>query len=251
LLDRVPGALLRPLQRFVDIEGAQLATVLAAQAFTSLIPFFVVSSAIGTGDEDFDDRVVERFDLSGDAARDVETLFADAGDVESTVTWVGVVILVLSALSFTRALQRTFQRAYGIERSGEIWRGLLWLALAAGWITLLAPVRDELKDGAGIFVTVCVLTASGTVLWLMTPWLLLGGALDIRTLLPGAAVSGFAGTLLSVASAIYMPILLDWSAERYGLIGIAFGLQSWLLALAFVIVVAAVIGAIVTESEAA
>jgi uncharacterized BrkB/YihY/UPF0761 family membrane protein len=35
--------------------------------------------------------------------------------------------------------------------------------------------------------------------------------------------------------------------DRYGLIGVAFSFQSWLLAAAFVIVVGAVIGAIASE----
>ena len=44
---------------------------------------------------------------------------------------------------------------------------------------------------------------------------------------------------------------MDWSAEKYGLIGIAFALQSWLLVAGFVIVIGAVIGATVVERVAA
>ena len=40
---------------------------------------------------------------------------------------------------------------------------------------------------------------------------------------------------------------MDWSAERYGLIGIAFALQSWLLVFAFVVVTSALVGAAVVE----
>jgi hypothetical protein len=55
------------------------------------------------------------------------------------------------------------------------------------------------------------------------------------------------GALLGAASAVYVPILMTWSADRYGLIGIAFAFQSWLLASAFVIVIGAVVGAIASE----
>ena len=112
----LPGAVTdfgeRTLRRFVEVEGAQQATVLAAQAFTSLIPFLVVAAAFGPGEGDLADRINERFDLHGNAARSVEALFNDAGEVTGAVTWVSVIILVLSATSFTRALQRMFQRAY-------------------------------------------------------------------------------------------------------------------------------------------
>ena len=97
----------RCLRRFLDVEGTMQATVLAAQAFTSLIPFMVVSAALAPGKGDLTARIIERFDLEGSSARSVEALFNSSGEVESAVTWVSVVILVLSALSFTRALQRT------------------------------------------------------------------------------------------------------------------------------------------------
>ena len=108
------------------MEGAQQATVLVAQAFTTMITFLVVASALGQDESDIADRINDRFDIHGSAARSVEALFNDAGEVESAVTWVSVVILVLSATSFTRALQKMFQRAYGPESRGwtESWRGL-------------------------------------------------------------------------------------------------------------------------------
>jgi membrane protein len=70
---------------------------------------------------------------------------------------------------------------------------------------------------------------------------LLLGERDWRALSPGAAVSGLLGALLGVASSIYVPIAMEWSAERYGLIGIAFAFQSWLLVAAFVVVVGATV----------
>jgi membrane protein len=240
----------RCLRRFVEIEGAQQATVLGAQAFTSLIPFLVVAAAVGPGDSDLPDRIVERFGLEGDSADSVRTLFASAGEVESAITWVGIVILVLSTLSFTRALQRLFQRAYRHEPLGiaDLWRGLAWLAGFAVWITITSPLRESLEDVGGVVLAVTVSTATGLVLWLWTPVILLGRE-DWHQLLPGAAVSGFLGALLGVASSIYVPIVMEWSAERYGLIGIAFTFQSWLLVFAFVVVAGAAAGAVVSEGS--
>jgi membrane protein len=251
-LPAVPGELsdfgLRSLRRFVNIEGAQLATVIAAQAFTSLIPFVVVGSALGPGDEDLADRIVERFSLDGSAARSVRSLFNDAGEVESTVTWVGIVILVLSTLSFTRAMQRMFQRAYGMQPSGpkDMWRGLVWLAGFAVWIAISSMLRDELKDLGSVVLAIAATGVTGTILWLWTPAILLG-AVEWRRLMPGAVVSGVLGGLVGVASGIYVPILMTWSADRYGLIGIAFSMQSWLLVMGFVVVIGAVVGAVVSE----
>lgn len=239
---------LRSLRRFVETEGAQQATVIAAQAFTSLIPFLVVASAVGPGDDDLADRIVARFGLEGSSASSVRALFNSAGEVESAVTWVSVVILVLATLSFTRATQRMFQRAYGFPSRGprDMWRGLAWLAAFALWITISSPLREELEDIGGLLLALIASGLTGLVLWLATPAILLGIS-DWRRLLPGAVVSGALGALAGVASGIYIPILLKWSADRYGLIGIAFSIQSWLLVMAFVVVIGAVVGAVASE----
>jgi membrane protein len=239
---------LRALRRFLDIEGTQHATVIAAQAFTSLIPFVVVASAFGPGDEDLADRIVERFGLEGSSARSVQQLFNSSGEVESAVTWVSVVILVLATLSFSRAMQRMFQRAYGTPPRGprDAWRGLVWLAGFAAWITVSSPLRDAFEDLGGVLVALSISGVTGLVLWLWTPAILLG-IRDWRRLLPGAIVSGVLGAVAGVASGIYIPILLKWSADKYGLIGIAFSLQSWLLVMAFVVVIGAVVGAVASE----
>jgi membrane protein len=236
------------LRRFVHIEGAQHATVIAAQAFTSLIPFLVVASAFGPGDEDLSDRIVERFGLEGSSARSVRQLFNSSGEVESAVTWVSIVILILATLSFTRAMQRMFQRAYGATPGGprDMWRGVVWLAGFAAWIAVSSPLHEALEDVGGLLVALTASGIAGLVLWLWTPAILLGVP-DWRRLLPGATVSGVLGALAGVASGIYIPILLTWSAERYGLIGIAFSLQSWLLVMAFVVVIGAVVGALASE----
>jgi membrane protein len=248
----LPGAVVdfgaQSLRRFVEIEGTQQATVLGAQAFTSLIPFLVVGSAFGPDESDIADRINDRFDIHGNAARSVEALFNSAGEVESAVTWVSVVILVLSATSFTRALQKMFQRAYRMEMTGwrDGWRGLAWLAFFGVWITISSPVRGALEDVGGLVFAIALSTVLGFLLWLCTPRVLFG-PIDWRRFAPGAIVSAVLGALLTVASGIYVPILLTWSADKYGLIGVAFSIQSWLLATAFVVVIGAVVGAVTSE----
>jgi hypothetical protein len=48
-----------------------------------------------------------------------------------------------------------------------------------------------------------------------------------------------------------MPILIENAARRYGLIGVAFSLQGWLLTLCLVIVAGAVVGGVLSEDMAA
>jgi membrane protein len=248
----LPGAVIdfgeASFRRFLEVEGTLQATVLAAQAFTSLIPFTVVAAAVGPGEDDIGDRIVERFGLEGNAARSVKELFGDAGQVESAVTWVSLIILILSALSFARAIQRMYERAYGTPPGSwrESWRGLVWLGGFALWLVVSSPLRGAISDVGGLVFALVVSSVLGFVIWLWTPSILLG-TMEWRYLVPGALISAVLGALLAAASGIYVPIFMTWSADKYGLIGVAFSIQSWLLAAAFVVVIGAVIGAVASD----
>jgi membrane protein len=170
----------------------------------------VVASAVvpRSENENFAETLIDRFDLEGRPADGVRALFASAGEVESGITLIGIGVLLITVVSFARALQNTYERSYGLEPE---WR--------------LGPPAQ--------------------------PAMLLGRRVAARVLVPGAIVSGVLMTLLVYASAVYMPILIEAAARRYGLIGIAFSLQGWLLTLSLVIVAGAVIGGVLSEDMAA
>jgi membrane protein len=238
----------RAVARFLHIDGAMRATVISAQAFTSLIPFLVVIASLAPGNGDLGDQLVDRFDLKGAAARNVDTLFSSAGDGGSTITWVGIVILLLTGLSFTRAIQQTYARAYDIELTGPkgATRGLVWFAFFALWMATVVAARNALDDAVGPPMGVIAGSISGCAFWLITPLVLVPG-LAPRRVLPGAIVTGVAVGLLGAFSQVWIPLLLKWSADKYGLIGVAFSIQTWLLTYAFIVVAAAALGATLRE----
>ncbi len=254
-LARAPGSLLaRLLRRLTEIGGVQRATILGAQAFTSLIPYLVIASALvpTVRNESFADSIIDNFDLEGQAADGVQALFASAGDVESGITFFGLVILLVSIVSFARTLQATYERAYQLPPSGVagLPRNLLWIAALGVWLSL-SSIRAEMADWFGPVFSAIVALGFAFLLWLWTPMILLGGRVATRLLIPGAVVSGVLLTALLSASAIYMPILIGNAAQRYGLIGIAFSLQTWLLGIALTIVAGAVVGSVLSEDMAA
>jgi membrane protein len=249
------GALVaRLLKRLAEIGGVQRATILGAQSFTSLIPYLVIASALvpTARNESFADTLIENFDLEGGAADGVRALFASAGEVESAITFLGIGILLVSITSFARSLQSTYERAYGLEPHGlaGLPRGLLWIGALAIWLSL-SSIRAEMQDWAGPVFSATVALSFAFALWLLTPMILLGRRVETRLLVPGAVVSAVLMTALLWASAIYMPILIENAALRYGLIGIAFSLQGWLLAISLVIVAGAVVGSVLSEDMAA
>jgi membrane protein len=253
LLARVPAPL-RPgvefgrrcVSRFLELEGFDRAMALAGQAFAALLPLLIVISALSPDDgRDVTDTLIDEFRLSGSAAEALRTALARPSGPESGVSVLSFLILAISALSFTRAMQRLYVRAWRLPRMGvrgNVW-GLAWLAAFVVW-TSLQPLIIGLFDGLVGFV---VAETLATGLWLMTPWVLIGGRLPWRRLLPQALITAFGLLCVSVGAAIYAPRAIASASQDFGVIGVAFTLLTLLFLITLVTVVAAAIGATLAE----
>src|SRR5262249_24350898 len=89
--------------------------------------------------------------------------------------------------------------------------------------------------------------ATGSLVWLVTPYLLLAGRIPYRSLLPTAILTAVTIDAFGIASTIYMPNAMNTSAQRYGLVGVAFTFVSWLIGLGVAIVITAAVGAVTAE----
>ena len=239
----------RSLERFVELQGMDRSMALAGQAFAALMPLLiVVGAASPAAGDDLADSLIDRLDLTGEAADTLRAAVAAPADVYDSVSVTGALLLVISALSFTRALQRLYVQAWRLPplgMKGNKW-GLVWLA-AFSVFWSVQPGVVEIFDGA-IAVTVTIATSSA--LWLFTPWILVGKAVSWRLLLPQALLTSVGLTTLAVASAIYLPRAVASAAGQFGFIGVAFALLSWLFLVAFVLVAAAALGATVAQPAA-
>jgi membrane protein len=235
--------------RFVDIQGVDRAMALAAQAFSALIPLLIVYSAVvSRGDgASFADRVVGRFELDGAAAASVRQAFTSSQTVEDSISLVGLMLLIVSALSFSRGVQRLYEHAYGLPTLGM--RNTPW---ALAWLGLVALYSSLRALPAGLFDTglaqAVVSIALAAAAWTATPYLLLGRRLSWRRLLPGAVLAALGMSALAASSVIWFPRTLASSADQFGVMGVAFALLSWLVAGGFVIVATATGGAVTSEA---
>lgn len=236
----------RLLARFLELEGFDRAMALAGQAFAALLPLLIVVGAVTpVAGKDLATELVDRFDLSGQSAEALQSYVNQPAAVQDSVSIAGAVLLVFSALSFTRAMQRLYVRAWRLPKlgvAGNAW-GLLWLlAFCVFW--LLQPAVVGVFDGA---VAVAVSFALSTLLWLLTPWILLARRIPWRRLLPQAVLTAVGTLAFSVASVIYMPRAVESAAREFGVIGLAFVLLSWLFVVALILVVTAALGAVLAE----
>jgi membrane protein len=235
------------LERLASMQFVDRSVGIGAQAFTTLIPLLIVYSAVVplADARSFADRLVNYLKLTGAAAATLRQAIAPPSTVAEGVSVFGFVLLLASALSFARALQRMYETAYRISAMGirgTPWH-LLWLALIPAYLTL-RPVIASLSSGLWRVLGSMALAA---LAWLITPYILLGRRMSGRRLLPGALFTAVGMTGLGVATVIYLPHSLTASARNFGTIGIAFAILSWLVGGGFVLAGSAAAGAVALE----
>ncbi len=231
-------------QELVRIEVIDRALALASKLFVAIIPLSIILKAIAPGSGSFGQDLVVRLGLTGLGARATRTLFATGGEVRGAVSVVGIVILLYSALSFTRGLQRVYLNVWRLHHEAfeALRRQLYWIAGFSLYSVVLSPIRDfEHRHDLGAAYLATAL-ALGAVFWVWTPYVLLGRRVQWRRMLPTGLLTAVAISLYSAGTAMFLPDIFTRNAERYGLIGIAFGMVTWLFLYAGVVIVCAVLG---------
>lgn len=238
----------RCVRRFMDMTGIDRSMVLASQAFTSLIPLLIlVATWAPAGQENvIAESIIRKFHLEGDAASSVTQLFAIPEGATSSVSTFSAVLLLISGTSFTRRFQRMYRAAYEQEKAGL--RSGVYSTL--GLIVMLVEVFVLYGVRALVaylplswLLTLPFALVTGVLLWISIPYLLLNRQVHWRRLVFGGVVASIATAAYSVASTIYMPETLERYTQEFGLFGVTIALIGWLLAIAFILVGAAAVGA--------
>ena len=237
---------LRSLQRYIAIDGTQRGLVLAGQSFSALIPLLIVVSTLlsSNGGQAIAQRINDRFRLSGNAADSVRTLFVQPPNAEQTITFGSVLLLVVSGFSFARTMQRTYEAAWqlpprglrgtvgGVAALALLLTQILLLSLLAGFLRSVSRRVRPRVGAAWLRVQRPLARTAAPSAGRPRPW---------RRLLPGAIVSGAGQQGVAALSTLWIPIVVENNATRYGAIGVSFALLSWLVLISIVLVVAAAV----------
>ncbi len=225
------------------LEIFDRAMTIAAQAFTSIFPVLILIGAlVGRRLRTLLEATV---DLSAASRQLLGEAFGGGGVGAFGV--VGSVAVLISATSLARALGRAYGYLWAVRRLpaglAATWRWLATILLLVvfivgtrilGWLAGLLP-----HPHVSLAVLSLLVDGATTVL---LPWLLLGGAVPVRMLAPGACVFALAMLVVRPVGAVYLPRALQISDDRYGTIGLAFTYISWLYVLSFCLLATAVLG---------
>jgi membrane protein len=231
------------LGTLLEMRVVDRALALASKCFIAILPLSILSNAVVSG-RGFGDELVRRFGLTGDGAAAARALFATPSQVEAGVGALGLLILVTSVLSFARALERVYLEAWRLPAptgAGAARTRLLWLASLFVTLSVLSVFHADWSGTRSLIAS----TVAGGVFFAWTPYVLLGRRIAWRRLVPTVAFSGAGILALGIGSAIVMPELVSRNTARYGQVGLAFSLVSWLFSAAVLVVAVAVFGALV------
>jgi membrane protein len=250
LMARWPGRiLLRSLAGFVRIEIFDRSMAVAAQFFTSVFPILIIVAVVFGGVE----KVAEAIDMPDKSRTVIEDAFSS--DTGSSFGIIGVLVVLISATSLSRALTRAFAAIWLLPRPRSqialAWRWLaavITLAMSIVLVRVLTQVTDQVPPAD--FWTIIAGLALVTSMAVFVPWVLLAGQVSARRLLPGAFIFGIVVVIVRPVTSALLPVALDNSSARYGAVGIAFTYITWLYLLAFAFLGAAVIGHVVATDEA-
>ena len=245
-LSRWPGRIfLATTASFIKLEIFDRSMSIAAQFFTSVFPIVIMLATWFGGN---DSRLVSSLGLPGETEQLLDE--AMAGQSATAFGVVGVVVVIASATSLSRALTRAFAAIWDLPRPHikvvNAWRWVavvMTLVLALVFVRAFTRATDDLPPPGFWQITASLVFDVGVTVFVT--WILLAGAIRVRRLLPGAALFGLVMLFIRPVSTHWLPQYLDSSADRYGSFGVAFTYLAWLYVISFAFLAANGIGAVI------
>jgi membrane protein len=226
------GTAARLLSRLSALNLVEGAVRLAAQAFLTALPLLMTFAAFAPGwlQDLLADSLRAVLGVRGDTLDEMRQAFSATGTTRDTTGAVGLVVTLVSATAFSRALQAVCERCWHLPRAAVralVWRWLVWPVVWLVFLLFQAPLRGGF--GAGSVSGLVLSVVSATLLWWWSQHLLLGGRIGWLSLLPGAVLAGTGTVLLSRAARLLVPTAMERSLHEFGPLGPVFTFLSWLI----------------------
>lgn len=246
----MPHLVGRVADRLKAVSVLDMATRLAAQAFLTVLPMLFAVAAYCPGSVRAELLGSLRSVLGAGGPVTVQVADVYAGAERGRQTWgaIGLLVALVSATAFTRALQRLCERSWDLPRSGlrvVAWRWVVWLAVWAAALVFQGGLYSGFGVGRALGLPLQLVAA--VLMWWWTQHLLLAGRVCWRPLLPGAALTGAGIVAYTATSGLWLPRSLRHSVERYGPLGSVFTLLSWLILFFAMVVVGIAVGRVLAQ----
>jgi membrane protein len=244
----VLGVTLRCVRDLVSVDVRDRIFGLTGQSFLALVPLMVLfASALTFGNANLAQIINERLRLDAETAQTVTSLFTTNPTAVAGASALSAVILILSVNSFTRTMRRSIERPWSLPKSG--WRGqMLGLVAVAVFLVMhfsSAMLATAWRGGpvATAVPEVLAQTLVAVAFWWVISVLLSAGRVRWLHLLPGATAGGVAQSVAGFWSVTFLPSILERDVDRYGSIGVALAIVTWLIVASGITVGVGIVGA--------
>jgi membrane protein len=233
------------------IEVVDRSMAIGAQGLLAVLPMLVVLAAFMPHEAAVAlyEQVSDTLGLQRQQSEPLGGLMT-TGESSVNAGFVGVLIALVSATSFSRALQRMYARAFDLDwtgRRGKLRASSVWLF---AWLAFLAFEAwfGSQSDVLPLATAVGVNLALHLGFWWWTLHSLLLGDVSWSDLLPTAAISTVAVVVLARASGLVMPVYAKSMIGQYGSFGLILAMATWMVVMAGALVLAASIGSLITQT---
>jgi membrane protein len=230
------------VKKFGDDEGGSLVSLIAYRAFFSLFPLLLLMTTILgyvlAGNEELREEVVSgtlsQFPIIGNQLK--------GGTLTGSgiALAVGIVGSVLAGISVIMETETTFDRCWGVPKTGK--RGFvgsrlraIMLLLVLGGLAVVSTVVSGLASGGADFLgaggkvaglaiaTLLNLFVFGAVFRLLT-----ADTVETRSLIPGVVVATIGWEVLQVIGGWYISHEVRSASAVYGTFALVIGLLAWI-----------------------
>lgn len=241
-----PAFVLRVLGRFQRVAGFDRAIALASGALTALVSLAIIASAIlpRVDARDVAHTIIARYGLTGRGAQAVRDVFSPAGGTSTDLSLLGVFLLLVAVLSFSRGVQRLVEQTWELRPLSvrNTLNDLVWIIGLVCFVAFSWWIRSLIDDSRLQVLANLVFIIPGALFLAWSGRVLSARRIPWRSLVPFAIVGAALLALAAIGSAAYVPHLFSSYASRYGAIGAVLAMISALFALMLVVVASAVIG---------
>ena len=241
-----PEFVLRVVSRFQKVAGFDRSIALASSALTATIPLAIIASSVSSqlGGRDTDERIIDRYELTGGGAEAVREVFSPPSGTNTSINVVGILFLLIAILSFTRAVQRLFEQTWELAPLSvrNTFNGLLWIVGLSGWITVSSAIHSVLGRGRLELAATLLIVPLSAVFLVWSARVLSAKRIPRENLYPFAVIGSGLFAAYSVGAAVYVPHLFSTYATRYGVIGAVLAMISVLFSVMVVLVASAAAG---------
>lgn len=240
-------------RRFVALEFFDRSLAIAAQMLVAFIPLIIALTSLVADDQALAEEMIRRLRLTGASVELVTMLFDDdiVPDQSSGIGSLSLFFVLLSLFLFGKRVRHLYERAYDLPAlaTREEWRGVTWVGMLAVYFLVVSALRSASADHA-IWLRLLVGVLTYGVLFVFiwwTPRFLVARRLTWRHALPAGVITTIAMIGIGIWSYVWLPHIIVDNAERYGAIGITFGIFTWLYALALALVAGAVVAGAIED----